>query len=300
MILGSHVHFSKEQLLGATKEAISYGANAFMIYTGAPQNTFRSNINLENINEAKKLMEENNILIENVICHAPYIINLANKEKIDSWDFSINFLKNEIKRCEMMGVKYIVLHPGSAVKHTKVEGIQNIIEALNYVINDNTSCMILLETMAGKGSECGSKLEEIKTILDGVNSSNIGVCIDTCHLNDSGYEMKLFDEFLEHFDELIGIERIKCVHVNDSKNLIDTHKDRHANLGYGTIGFETLLNKINNEKLKDVPKILETPYVSKSDDVKELTIPPYKFEIEMIKNKKFNSNLINDLRNYYK
>jgi len=300
MILGSHVHFSKEQLLGATKEAISYGANAFMIYTGAPQNTFRSNINLENINEAKKLMEENNILIENVICHAPYIINLANKEKIDSWDFSINFLKNEIKRCEMMGVKYIVLHPGSAVKHTKVEGIQNIIEALNYVINDNTSCMILLETMAGKGSECGSKLEEIKTILDGVNSSNIGVCIDTCHLNDSGYEMKLFDEFLEHFDELIGIERIKCVHVNDSKNLIDTHKDRHANLGYGTIGFETLLNIINNEKLKDVPKILETPYVSKSDDVKELTIPPYKFEIEMIKNKKFNSNLINDLRNYYK
>ena len=248
MILGSHVHFSKEQLLGATKEAISYGANAFMIYTGAPQNTFRSNINLENINEAKKLMEENNILIENVICHAPYIINLANKEKIDSWDFSINFLKNEIKRCEMMGVKYIVLHPGSAVKHTKVEGIQNIIEALNYVINDNTSCMILLETMAGKGSECGSKLEEIKTILDGVNSSNIGVCIDTCHLNDSGYEMKLFDEFLEHFDELIGIERIKCVHVNDSKNLIDTHKDRHANLGYGTIGFETLLNIINNEK----------------------------------------------------
>lgn len=300
MILGSHVHFNKEQLLGATKEAISYGANAFMIYTGAPQNTFRSNINLENVNEAKKLMYDNNILIENVICHAPYIINLANKEKIDSWDFSINFLKNEIKRCEMMGIKYIVLHPGSAVKHTKEEGIQNIIEALNYVIKDDANCMILLETMAGKGSECGSKLEEIKTIIEGVNSSNIGVCIDTCHLNDSGYDMRLFDNFLEHFDELIGVDKIKCVHINDSKNLIETHKDRHANFGYGTIGFETLLNIINHEQLKNVPKILETPYVSKSDDVKELTIPPYKFEIEMIKNKKFNANLINDLRNYYK
>ena len=300
MILGSHVHFNKEQLLGATKEAILYGANAFMIYTGAPQNTFRSNINLENVNEAKKLMYDNNILIENVICHAPYIINLANKEKIDSWDFSINFLKNEIKRCEMMGIKYIVLHPGSAVKHTKEEGIQNIIEALNYVIKDDANCMILLETMAGKGSECGSKLEEIKTIIEGVNSSNIGVCIDTCHLNDSGYDMRLFDNFLEHFDELIGVDKIKCVHINDSKNLIETHKDRHANFGYGTIGFETLLNIINHEQLKNVPKILETPYVSKNDDVKELTIPPYKFEIEMIKNKKFNANLINDLRNYYK
>lgn len=300
MILGSHVHFSKDQLLGSVKEAISYGANAFMIYTGAPQNTFRSNINLENIKEAISLMKENNILIENVICHAPYIINLANKEKLDSWNFSISFLKNEIKRCEMMGIKYIVLHPGSSVKHTKEEGIENIIEALNYVIEDDSKCMILLETMAGKGSECGSKLEELKTIIDGVNSANIGICIDTCHLNDSGYDMNNFDDFLNLFDNLIGIEKIKCIHVNDSKNLNGTHKDRHANFGYGTIGFETLLKIINHEKLKDVPKILETPYVSISDDVKELTIPPYKLEIEMIKTGKFNNNLIEDLRNLYK
>ena len=194
MIIGSHVHFSKEQILGSVKEAVSYGANAFMLYTGAPQNTMRNEINLNYLEEAKKIMLENNISIDNVICHAPYIINLANKEKIDSWNFSISFLKREIKRCETLGIKYIVLHPGSSVKLTKEEGINNIIEALNFVIEDNSKCMILLETMAGKGSECGSSLEEIKQIIDGVNSSNIGVCLDTCHLNDAGYNINNFNE----------------------------------------------------------------------------------------------------------
>jgi len=300
MIIGSHVHFGKEQLLGSVKEAISYGANALMLYTGAPQNTLRNKINLENITEAKKIMEENNISIDHIICHAPYIINLANKEKIDSWQFSISFLKSEIERCEMMGIKYIVIHPGSHVKHTKEEGINNIIEALNNIIRDDDKCMILLETMAGKGSECGISTEEIKTIINGVNSTNIGVCLDTCHLNDAGYDIKEFNQYLDDFDKLIGIDKIKCVHVNDSKNITDSHKDRHANFGFGTIGFDNLINVIYHEKLKNVPKILETPYVSVSDEVKELTIPPYKFEIEMIKNKKFNSNLIDDLREYYK
>lgn len=300
MILGSHVRFNKEQILGAVKEAVSYGANAFMIYTGAPQNTIRSEINLDYLKEAEIIMKDNNIAIDNVICHAPYIVNLANKEKIESWNFSISFLKNEIKRCEMMGIKYIVLHPGSSVKHTKEEGIKNIVEALDFVIDEDAKCMILLETMAGKGSECGSNLEEIKEIIDNISSDNIGVCIDTCHLNDAGYNMQDFDSFLDLFDKIIGIEKIKCVHVNDSKNILGSHKDRHANLGFGTIGFEKLLYVINHEKLKDVPKILETPYVSIRDDVKELTIPPYKLEIEMIKSGVFNPNLIEDLRNYYK
>lgn len=300
MIIGSHVHFSKEQILGSVKEAVSYGANAFMLYTGAPQNTMRNEINLNYLEEAKKIMLENNISIDNVICHAPYIINLANKEKLDSWNFSISFLKREIKRCETLGIKYIVLHPGSSVKLTKEEGINNIIEALNFVIEDNSKCMILLETMAGKGSECGSSLEEIKQIIDGVNSSNIGVCLDTCHLNDAGYNINNFNEILDEFDRLIGINKIKCVHINDSKNVLGAHKDRHENLGFGTIGFENLLNVINNDKLKDVPKILETPYVSKNDGDKELAYPPYKFEIEMIKSGVFNNNLIEDIRNFYK
>ncbi len=300
MIIGSHVHFGKEQFLGAIKEAISYGANALMLYTGAPQNTFRSNINNEYLTEALKLMKENNISIDNVICHAPYIINLANKEKAETWNFSINFLKQEIKRCEMLGIKYIVLHPGSSVKHTKEEGIKNIIEALNYLDLNNSKCMILLETMAGKGSECGSKIEELKTIIEGINSNNIGVCLDTCHLNDAGYDMERFDEYLQLFNEQIGINKIKCIHINDSKNILNSHKDRHANIGYGTIGFDTLFKIVNNEQLKNVPKILETPYISKKDNEKELLYPPYKFEIDMLLKGKFNSNLIEDIRNYYK
>ena len=300
MIIGSHVHFGNEQLYGAVKEALSYNANALMIYTGAPQNTFRSPIKKEFVEKGIELLKDNHILLDNIICHAPYIINLANKEKIDSWHFSINFLKNEIKRCQEMGIKYIVLHPGSSVNHSREEGISNIIEALNKVISDNDKCMIILETMAGKGSECGSSLEEIKTIIAGVNSSNIGVCIDTCHLNDAGYDMNNFDEFLNNFNDLIGIDKIKCVHLNDSKNPLGAHKDRHENIGIGTIGFETLMKIVNNEKLKDVPKILETPYISKDDNSKELVYPPYKFEIEMIHNNRFNNNLIDDIRSYYK
>ena len=300
MIIGSHVHFGVDQLYGSVKEALSYGANALMLYTGAPQNTVRSNINDELIVKAKELMNENNISMDNVICHAPYIINLANKEKIDSWNFSINFLKNEIKRCEKMGIKYIVLHPGSHVHHTKEEGINNIVEALNIVIDDTDKCMIILETMAGKGSECGTNTLEIKEILDRVDTNNIGVCIDTCHLNDAGYDISKFDDYLDEFDKLIGINRIKCIHVNDSKNIINSHKDRHDNIGMGTIRFTNLLNVINNPRLKDVPKILETPYISKSDEDKELVYPPYKFEIEMIKKGIFNNNLYNDIREYYK
>ena len=297
MIIGSHVHFGNEQLYGSVKEALSYNANALMIYTGAPQNTIRSKINKDLTDKAIKLMNDNNIKLDNVICHAPYIINLANKEKMESWNFSISFLKSEIKRCEEMGIKYIVVHPGSAVKHTAEEGINNIIEALNYVINDNDKCMIILETMAGKGSECGKTIEEIKTILDGVNSSNIGVCLDTCHLNDGGYDMGEFDKFLDYFDKLIGIDKIKCVHVNDSKNGKGSHKDRHENIGFGTIGFNNILKIINNDKIKNVPKILETPYVDKIVNEKKESYPPYKYEIKMIKDGLFNNDLYEDIIN---
>ncbi len=300
MIIGSHVRFKENQLLGSLEEALEYGANAFMLYTGAPQNTLRSNINKEYTKLAYEKMKEKGIDINNVICHAPYIINLANKDNLDSWNFSISFLKKEISRCEEMGIKYIVLHPGSSVKYTKEVGIANIIEGLNNVISDDDKCMIILETMAGKGSECGKTLEEIKTILDGVDTENIGVCLDTCHLNDAGYDMKEFNKFLDEFDKLIGINKIKCVHVNDSKNPLGAHKDRHENIGLGTIGFNTLLNVINNSRLKNVPKILETPYVVKSMEEKNISYPPYKFEIEMIKSGKYNENLINDIREYYK
>ncbi len=295
MILGSHVSFSKGALVTSVESALSYGANTFMFYTGAPQNTVRKELDLDLALEAKKLMEENNIDINNVICHAPYIINLASSKE-EQWNFSIEFLMQEIKRCKMLGVSKVVIHPGNAVGIEKSEGLDNVVRALKKIVNDDVE--ILIETMAGKGTELCSSLEEIKFILDIVNHDKLGVCLDTCHLNDSGVDIKEFDTYIKQFDKMIGIEKIRCIHVNDSKNELGMKKDRHENFGLGTIGFDALINVIYHEKLKDVPKILETPYVAKPDS--KDTYPPYKFEIEMIKNKKMNENLLEDIINFYK
>ena len=277
LILGSHVGFKKDtQVLGSLKEALSYGANTFMFYTGAPQNTARYPIQDGLTLEALTLMKEHNIDYSKVIVHAPYIINLCNEEK---FEFSVNFLTEEVNRCNQLGVKYLVLHPGSHVGLGIEKGIENIIKGLNMVftnVGKENNIIILLETMAGKGSEVGSKLEEIKAIIDGVeDKEHIGVCLDTCHLSDGGYDIENFDEFLNNFDKLIGIDKIGCVHVNDSKNEKGAHKDRHENFGFGNVGFDTLINIIYNEKLENVPKILETPYVDKD-------YPPYKYEKEKI------------------
>ena len=291
LILGSHVGFKKDtQVLGSLKEALSYGANTFMFYTGAPQNTARYPIQDGLTLEALTLMKEHNIDYSKVIVHAPYIINLCNEEK---FEFSVNFLTEEVNRCNQLGVKYLVLHPGSHVGLGIEKGIENIIKGLNMVftnVGKENNIIILLETMAGKGSEVGSKLEEIKAIIDGVeDKEHIGVCLDTCHLSDGGYDIENFDEFLNNFDKLIGIDKIGCVHVNDSKNEKGAHKDRHENFGFGNVGFDTLINIIYNEKLENVPKILETPYVDKD-------YPPYKYEIEMIKNKKFDEDLLEKIK----
>ena len=298
IIIGSHVSFKKnDQLLGSLKEALSYGANTFMFYTGAPQNTIRNQIDVDITHEAISLMRENNIDITNVIIHAPYIINLANS---DNFDFSIRFLREEIKRAKMLGISKIVLHPGSHVGVGVEKGIENIIYALNEALKEETNIIICLETMAGKGSECGRNFNEIKSIIDGVsNKSCIGVCIDTCHLNDSGYDLNDFDKVLDEFDNIIGLDKLYCVHVNDSKNVIGSNKDRHENLGYGTIGFDNLINVLYNKKLENIPKILETPYVDDGISDKKV-YPPYKHEIKMIREKVFNENLLEDIRSDYK
>lgn len=300
LIIGSHVSFGSNQLLGSVKEALSYGGNTFMIYTGAPQNTLRSPIKDDVTKEALKLMEENMIDIENVICHAPYIVNLANHVGTEKHDFSITFLKEELKRCNQLGVKYLVLHPGSAVNMTKEEGLNNIVSGLNKILDNNYDVTILLESMAGKGNECGTTIEELKFLYDNVLYKNkVGFCLDTCHINDAGYDILDFDKYLDDFDEAIGIDKIKCLHVNDSKNDVGGKKDRHDNFGFGTIGFDNLINAVYNERIKNVPKILETPYIGEHDEDKNRIYAPYKFEIEMIKNREFDQNLKNKIRAYY-
>ncbi len=298
LIIGSHVSYKATSgLLGSVNEALSFGENTFMFYTGAPQNTRRTPISESRVEEAYSIMKETGINPSNVIVHAPYIINLANNVK--NFDFAINFLKEEIKRCEEMGMTKLVLHPGSHVTLTKEEGLNNIVEGLNRVLTKEQSVFICLETMAGKGTEIGSTIEDIKYIIDHVKlNDKLMVCLDTCHLNDAGYDLNNFDDYLDDFDKKIGLNKIGCIHINDSKNSCGSRKDRHENFGLGKIGFDTLMKIVYNKRLEKVPKILETPYVS-SYDGKDKN-PPYKFEIEMIKNKKFNTHLIDEICAYYK
>ena len=296
LLIGSHVGFtSKKQLLGSVEEALSYGSNTFMFYTGAPQNTARSAINDELTYKAYELMKENNIDLENVIIHAPYIVNLGNVEK---FDFSVEFLKQEVYRANQLGIRNVVLHPGASVKYSREESIGSIIDGLNLILDNKLDVCICLETMAGKGTEIGCNINEIKTIISGVKfKDKIGVCLDTCHLSDSGVDISNFDEYLDLFDKEIGLSYIKCIHINDSKNVMGAHKDRHENFGFGELGFDNLINIIYNDRLRDIPKILETPYVGVDDESKDKIYPPYKYEIEMIRNKVFDENLIIKIRN---
>lgn len=290
LIIGSHVSFTKDkQMLGSVIEALSYGANTFMFYTGAPQNTNRKDIDSKLTALAHNLMLNENINIKDVIVHAPYIINLANDK---NYEFNVKFLKEEIQRVTELGVDKLVLHPGSHVGLGIEKGIENIISSLNECLTADTKVTICLETMAGKGSEIGNNFEQIKTIIDGVKfNDKLGVCLDTCHINDAGYDLKDIDSVLDNFDKTIGLDKLMVIHVNDSKNELGSHKDRHENFGYGKIGFDKLINVIYHEKLKDVPKILETPYV----DTEIGKLAPYKIEIKMIRDKKFNNNLISDI-----
>lgn len=281
--IGSHVSMSgNDMYLGSCVEALSYKANAMMIYTGAPQNTIRKKIEDLNIENAIAYMKAHEFSLENVVVHAPYIINLANPDP-EKRAFAISFLTEEVKRTHAMGVKQIVLHPGSAVGKDRDQATKWISEGLNQVIA-NTPKMdvkIALETMAGKGNEMGKTFEELKAMIDLIDDKNrVSVCFDTCHTHDAGYDIKNdFEGVIKHFDKIVGKDYISVFHINDSKNIQGAAKDRHENLGYGYIGFESLLKVIYHKDFMHLPKILETPYIEGN--------PPYKKEIEMIKEKSF-------------
>ena len=279
MILGCHCGMSgTTMMLGSVKEALSYEANALMIYTGAPQNTARKALKELHIEEALKLMDEYKIDRKNLIIHAPYIINPATTD-IEKRDFCINFLTQEVKRSYAMGSKVMVLHPGNTLGNPLDLAIENIVSAVNQIIENTkeTDVVIAFETMAGKGTEVGREFHEIKAILDNINvQSRVGVCIDTCHMFDSGYDIvNDYENVKKKLDEIIGIERVKVIHLNDSKNPLASHKDRHANLGEGYIGFDALYRICHDEVFAHIPKILETPYID--------GLPPYKDEIARLR-----------------
>ncbi|MEJ7483965.1 deoxyribonuclease IV [Staphylococcus hominis] len=289
MLIGSHVSMSgKKMLEGSAEEAHQFGESTFMIYTGAPQNTRRKNINDLNIEKGHKVMEQYGL--SNIVVHAPYIINIGNTTKPEVYELGVNFLQNEIERTQAIGAKDIVLHPGAHVGAGADKGINQIIKGLNEVLTHDHDVRIALETMAGKGTEIGRSFEELARIIDGVtHNDRLSICFDTCHTHDAGYNIKNdFDGVLNEFDKIIGIDRIKVVHVNDSKNEQGAHKDRHENIGFGYIGFDALNNVVHHEAFKDIPKILETPYVGEDKKNKK---PPYRFEIEMLKSQIFNPKL---------
>ncbi|BCU52423.1 putative endonuclease 4 [Staphylococcus auricularis] len=289
MLIGSHVSMNgKKMLAGSAEEAHKFGESTFMIYTGAPQNTRRKAIEDLNIEKGHELMESYGL--SNIIVHAPYIINIANTQKPHVFDLGVEFLQNEIERTQALGAKDIVLHPGSHVGAGADEGIKKIIEGLNEVLTQENDVRIALETMAGKGSEVGRNFEELARIIDGVeHNERLSICFDTCHTHDAGYQIRDdFDGVLNEFDKIIGIDRIKVVHVNDSKNDIGAHKDRHENIGFGHIGFDALNYVVHHDAFKDIPKILETPYVGEDKKNKK---PPYQFEIEMLKSETFDPDL---------
>lgn len=285
--IGSHMDMkAPEYLLGVVRKSIENDANAFMIYTGAPQNTVRKDVSLFHIEEAHELMRKHGIELTSMIIHAPYIINLANVENPATYELAVRVLKDEIIRTSKLGASYLVLHPGSALKAGVEAGISSIIRGLNEAVGENCPITVLLETMAGKGSEVGRSFEELAAILKGVNyPEHFGVCMDTCHLNDAGYDLRNFDNVLSEFDSIIGLSKLKVIHVNDSKNVRGAMKDRHENIGFGEIGFDILCSIVHHPLLTDVVKILETPYVDRS-------IAPYKKEIAMLKSRQFDSNWI--------
>ncbi|AHB36422.1 deoxyribonuclease IV [Spiroplasma apis] len=284
--LGSHVGMNSKNkyLIGSVLEALSNNANTLMFFTGAPQNTIRTAVEKLNISDFKRLLEENNIDIEKVVCHGPYTINLANSVKQETFDLGVRLLKEELIRLEQIGVKLLVLHPGAAVGAPKNKALDSLILGLDKVYDElpNIEVKVALETMSGKGTEICTNFEDLKYVLDNVkHKEKIGVCFDTCHMHDSGYDIKNnFDQVVKKFDQMIGLNKLLVIHLNDSKNPIGAHKDRHQNIGYGHIGFEALASIVHNPLFKDTPIILETPWIDGK-------YSPYKDEIELLKQNTF-------------
>jgi len=282
VLIGSHIGMSgPNYFLDTVKKALSFGETTFMFYSGAPQNSIRTPVEKCKIVEGQEILKNSQINIDKIIVHAPYIINLANTVDINKFNFSVEILINELKRTFSFGAKVLVLHPGSYGIGDEKESLLQIAKGLDIALEqDKTDVTIALETMSGRGHELGKNFDELAFIINNsTHKERLGVCLDTCHINDSGYEVSKEEEIIEQFDQIIGLRRLKVIHMNDSKNEIGSHKDRHENIGFGKIGFDALIKYVFDPKLKNIPKILETPYIGE--------FSPYKDEILMIKSKEF-------------
>lgn len=292
-LIGSHVSMKgKDMLLGSAKEAAGYGENVFMVYTGAPQNTRRKPIEELNVAAGQAFMKAHGL--HQIVVHAPYVVNLGNTIKPENYPFAVEFLREEVKRAQAIGATQIVLHPGAHVGAGPDAAIAQIAKGLNEIITPDQTVKIALETMAGKGTEVGITFEQLAQIIDQVDDNDkLSVCFDTCHTSDAGYDIiGDFDGVLKEFDQVIGLDRLQVVHLNDSKNPRGAHKDRHELLGKGTIGFDVLNAVAHHPSLTDVPKIMETPWVTVDAKHK---LPPYGYEVEMLKKQVFNANIEEDV-----
>ena len=281
--IGSHVSMSgKDMFLNSVREAAGYGAHTFMLYTGAPQNTRRKPVEELNIDAGWEAMHQYGM--EEFVVHAPYIINLANTVKPETFQLAVDFLTLEVQRTVAMKSQILILHPGAHVSAGVEAGTAQIIKGLNEVLAESEGCYIALETMAGKGSEIGRTFEELAAIYDGVcHPERLRVCFDTCHTHDAGYDIiNDFDGVIEQFDRILGKDQIAVFHINDSKNPCGSHKDRHANIGQGEIGFDALHTIVHHPDFENIPKILETPYLVDPENPKK-TYPPYKEEIVLLR-----------------
>lgn len=281
--IGSHVSMSgKNMFLNSVREAAGYEANTFMLYTGAPQNTRRKPVEELNIDAGWEAMHQYGM--EEFVVHAPYIINLANTVKPETFQLAVDFLTLEVQRTAAMKSQILILHPGAHVGAGVEAGTAQIIKGLNEVLAESDGCYIALETMAGKGSEIGRTFEELAAIYDGVcHPERLRVCFDTCHTHDAGYDIiNDFDSVIEQFDRILGKDQIAVFHINDSKNPCGAHKDRHANIGQGEIGFDALHAIVHHPDFENIPKILETPYLVDPENPKK-TYPPYKEEIALLR-----------------
>ncbi|TQQ84359.1 deoxyribonuclease IV [Peptacetobacter hominis] len=258
LTIGSHISIAKG-FKKAAQTTVEMDANTFQFFSRNPRGGNAKEFDEKDIAEFQRIRKENNFGA--LLAHAPYTMNLA-AAKDDTYEFAKKVIKEDVKRMDSIGIEYICFHPGSHVGGGVDSGIEKIIEGLNEAITGNENITVLLETMSGKGTEIGRSFEEIKRIIDGVkHSERIGVCLDTCHIFSAGYDIvNSPEDVLKEFDSVIGLERLKTIHLNDSMMPFGANKDRHAGFGEGEIGMAALTEFINRPEIKGIPLFLETPY----------------------------------------